>query len=118
MTLGTNYILAYAGASLKIGFMWDGFLQPINDTAHDVHTTAPYSSFKTGRTIPVKFELKNAAGQIVTQTAVVAFSRTGNLGDATRLTPSKRWTTRSHRTPAAYTSSPDRSTTTVGAPKA
>ncbi len=39
------------------------FLQPINDTAHTVSSTV--SIFKAGQTIPVKFQLKNAAGQIV-----------------------------------------------------
>jgi hypothetical protein len=39
------------------------FLQPINDTAHTVSTTL--SVFKAGQTVPVKFQLKNAAGQVV-----------------------------------------------------
>ncbi|HET7072826.1 MAG TPA: PxKF domain-containing protein [Mycobacterium sp.] len=39
------------------------FLQPINDTAHTASTTL--SIFKAGQTVPVKFQLKNAAGQIV-----------------------------------------------------
>lgn len=39
------------------------FLQPINDTAHTVSSTV--SVFKAGQTVPVKFQLKNAAGQIV-----------------------------------------------------
>ena len=55
-------------ASFSIQYLWDGFLQPINDTAHDVHTTAPYSKFKLGQTIPAKFDLKDANGNIVTQT--------------------------------------------------
>jgi hypothetical protein len=39
------------------------FLQPINDTAHTASTTL--SIFKGGQTVPVKFQLKNAAGQVV-----------------------------------------------------
>ena len=39
------------------------FLQPINDTGHTVSTTL--SVFKAGSTVPVKFQLRNAAGQIV-----------------------------------------------------
>jgi hypothetical protein len=39
------------------------FLQPINDTAHTASSTL--SIFKAGQTVPVKFQLKNAAGQVV-----------------------------------------------------
>jgi hypothetical protein len=39
------------------------FLQPINDTGHSLSSTV--SIFKAGQTIPVKFQLKNAAGQVV-----------------------------------------------------
>jgi len=39
------------------------FLQPINDTAHTVSSTL--SVFKAGQTVPVKFQLRNAAGQVV-----------------------------------------------------
>lgn len=47
----------------KVTYRFDGFLQPINDTAHQVGTST--SVFKTGSTIPVKFQLMNAAGQPV-----------------------------------------------------
>ncbi|CAN7535133.1 PxKF domain-containing protein [Terrabacter sp. LjRoot27] len=47
----------------KVVYKFDGFLQPINDTAHQVGTST--SVFKSGSTIPVKFVLKNAAGQAV-----------------------------------------------------
>jgi hypothetical protein len=83
-TTGTasNYTLATNTAvkGLWVQYLWDGFLQPINDTAHDEHTIALYSSFKTGQTIPVKFELKNSLGQIVVQNGNPTFQRTGNLG--------------------------------------
>ncbi len=39
------------------------FLQPVNDTAHQ--TGLSTSVFNAGQTIPMKFQLKNAAGQIV-----------------------------------------------------
>ena len=41
-------------------YRFDGFLQPINDTAHQVGVST--SVFKAGSTVPVKFQLKNAAG--------------------------------------------------------
>ncbi|HEU5423042.1 MAG TPA: PxKF domain-containing protein, partial [Nitrolancea sp.] len=49
--------------SYKIIYRWDGFLQPINDTAHQVGTTT--SIFKGGSTVPVKFQLKKADGTII-----------------------------------------------------
>jgi hypothetical protein len=56
------------------------FLQPINDTAHTVSTTL--SVFKAGQTVPVKFQLKNAAGQIVQANAVPIW-QTPSQGNAT-----------------------------------
>jgi len=47
----------------KVAYQFDGFLQPINDTAHQVGTTT--SIFKAGSTVPVKLVLKNAAGTVV-----------------------------------------------------
>jgi hypothetical protein len=47
----------------KVVYRFDGFLQPINDTAHQVGTSI--SVFKAGSTVPVKFQLKNAAGTVV-----------------------------------------------------
>ncbi|MDH2444366.1 PxKF domain-containing protein [Amnibacterium sp. CER49] len=46
-----------------VKYRWDGFLQPVNDTAHQVGTST--SVFKAGSTIPMKLQLKNAAGQVV-----------------------------------------------------
>ena len=54
---------------------WDGFLQPINDTAHDQHLASPISKFKLGQTIPVKFDLKDANGNIVVQAGSPLFNR-------------------------------------------
>ena len=55
------------------------FLQPINDTAHTVSTTV--SVFKAGQTVPVKFQLKNAAGQVVQANALPSWQTPsqGNL---------------------------------------
>jgi len=53
-----------ASATLRSIYRWDGFLQPINDTAHQIDTAT--STFKAGSTVPVKFELKRADGTIIT----------------------------------------------------
>jgi len=47
----------------KVVYRFDGFLQPINDTAHQVGTST--SVFKGGSTIPAKFQLKKADGTVV-----------------------------------------------------
>jgi hypothetical protein len=39
------------------------FLQPVNDTAHQ--TGLATSVFNAGQTIPMKFQLTNAAGQVI-----------------------------------------------------
>ena len=56
----TSAVLA---GTYAVSYRFDGFLQPINDTAHQVGTST--SIFKAGSTVPVKFQLKNAAGQVV-----------------------------------------------------
>ena len=73
-----NYEVTFVPGTLKVLFAWDGFLQPINDTAH--HTGLTQSKFKTGQTIPAKFVIRNAAGAVVQQTPNPTFTRTGNLG--------------------------------------
>jgi hypothetical protein len=78
LTAGGNYDLTFAGSTLKIVYGWDGFLQPINDTAHQ--TGVQQSKFKLGQTIPAKFLLKNAAGAVVRQATDPAFTRSANLG--------------------------------------
>jgi hypothetical protein len=47
----------------KVVYRFDGFLQPINDTAHQVGTST--SVFKGGSTVPAKFQLKKADGTVV-----------------------------------------------------
>jgi hypothetical protein len=49
--------------SYRVVYRFDGFLQPINDTAHQVDLTT--SVFKGGSTVPVKFQLKRADGGVV-----------------------------------------------------
>jgi hypothetical protein len=49
--------------TFKVVYRFDGFLQPINDTAHQIGATT--SVFKAGGTVPAKFQLKNAAGTVV-----------------------------------------------------
>jgi hypothetical protein len=75
----SNYDVTFGTAvkGLVVVYRWDGFLQPINDTAHDLSVM---SKFKLGQTIPAKFVLKNAAGALVQQVGSPEFSRTGYLG--------------------------------------
>ena len=46
-----------------VKYRFDGFLQPINDTAHQIGTST--SVFKGGSTVPAKFQLKNASGTAI-----------------------------------------------------
>jgi hypothetical protein len=55
-TVTGTYAVAYGFGSVF-------FLQPINDTAHQIGLAT--SVFKAGQTVPVKFQLLNAAGQPV-----------------------------------------------------
>ena len=47
-------------------YAWNGFAQPVNDTAHQVGSAT--SVFKAGRTVPLRFSLANAQGQVVVPT--------------------------------------------------
>jgi hypothetical protein len=49
--------------SYKVIYRWDGFLQPINDTAHQIDQGT--SIFKGGSTVPANFQLKKADGTAV-----------------------------------------------------
>jgi hypothetical protein len=73
-----NYTITNTGADFTIVYGWDGFLQPINDTAHQIGTLM--SKFRLGQTIPAKFVLKNANGNVVQQTGNPTFTRSANLG--------------------------------------
>src|SRR5947208_1885914 len=57
-----NYSFGFVNGVLFIGYGFDGFLQPINDTAH---TQLQMSVFKAGSTVPVKFQIKDANGVVV-----------------------------------------------------
>ncbi len=52
--------------SYRVVYSFTGFLQPINDTAHQVGTGV--SIFKAGSTVPVKFRLRTADGRVVQAT--------------------------------------------------
>jgi hypothetical protein len=78
LTAGSNYNLTFVPGTLKILYNYSGFLQPINDTAH--MTGLLESKFKLGQTIPVKFELRDAAGNLVQQATNPTFTRSANRG--------------------------------------
>jgi hypothetical protein len=63
----------------QVSYVWDRFLQPINDTAHQV--AADRSVFKAGSTVPVKFQLELADGTPV-QSAVPPVFLTPEKGAA------------------------------------
>jgi hypothetical protein len=56
-----------ATGSYRVVYRFDGFLQPINDTAHQVGVAT--SVFKAGSTVPVKLQLKRADGSVVEASA-------------------------------------------------
>lgn len=58
---------ASAVASYRVVYRFDGFLQPINDTAHSLTcgSPCPVSVFQSGSTVPVRFQLKDANGVTV-----------------------------------------------------
>jgi len=55
--------MATQTGSYRVVYRWDGFLQPINDTAHQ--TGQSISVFKAGSTVPAKFQLKRSDGTVV-----------------------------------------------------
>ncbi len=58
-----NVGTAKATYTVKYGYGTTLFLQPVNDTAHQ--TGVATSVFNAGQTIPMKFQLRNAAGQVI-----------------------------------------------------
>ena len=66
-----NYTFVFANGTLSVHYLWDGFLQPINDTAHDLGTM---SRFKLGQTVPAKFDLKDVNGVAVLQSVSPIFN--------------------------------------------
>jgi hypothetical protein len=87
-----------ATGTYKVIYRFDGYLQPINDTAHQVGTTT--SIFKAGSTVPAKFQLKNADGTVVQANT-----------DPTWLTPVKGSPTSAPVDESAYTGAADSGTT-------
>jgi CSLREA domain-containing protein len=64
----------------NVNYAFSGFLQPINNTAHQTGTDV--STFKAGSTVPVKFVLKDANGNVV-QSASALQWLTPQKGSAT-----------------------------------
>jgi hypothetical protein len=62
---------AQVTGTFRVVYRFDGFLQPINDTAHQVGTAT--SMFKAGSTVPAKFQLKKADGSLVQATGAPAW---------------------------------------------
>jgi hypothetical protein len=64
-----------SSAKFSLLYRFDGFLQPINDTAHQqvCGSVCPISIFKAGSTVPVKFDLKRADGTLVSAVALPTF---------------------------------------------
>jgi len=54
---------ATSTGSYRVIYRWDGFTQPINDTAYNAGSAL--SVFKAGSTVPAKFQLKKADGTVV-----------------------------------------------------
>jgi hypothetical protein len=67
-----NYDVHLVNGTLNVTFVWNGFLQPVNDTAHQIGVTE--SKFKLGQVIPLKFDLATFAGANVQQTGNPVFS--------------------------------------------
>ncbi|NUS51692.1 MAG: hypothetical protein HOQ22_11725 [Nocardioidaceae bacterium] len=78
----------------QVIYRFDGFLQPINDTAHQVGAST--SIFKAGSTVPAKIQLKKADGTVVQSTSTPAW-----------LTPVKGSATSAPVDESAYTMSAD-----------
>jgi hypothetical protein len=75
---------ATATATYRVIYRFDGFLQPINDTGHSqvCSSPCPVSIFKGGSTVPVKFQLKDADGNVV-QSATLPVWVTPQQGNPT-----------------------------------
>jgi hypothetical protein len=65
LSLSSNYALSVINGTLTIVSGTGEFLQPINYTAHQTGSSPNTSLFKAGSTVPVKFVVKDAEGNIV-----------------------------------------------------
>jgi uncharacterized delta-60 repeat protein len=65
--VSAKYDFTDVAGTLSIIYGFDGFLQPINDTAHTLvcGSPCPASIFKGSSTVPVKFQLRDANGVVV-----------------------------------------------------
>jgi hypothetical protein len=61
--------------SFSVVYNFSGYLQPINDTAHQPQTGVLESKFKLGQTIPVKFNIYNSASIAVQQATNPTFTK-------------------------------------------
>lgn len=72
-TLASNtYDFTFVAGTLAISYRFDGFLQPINDTAY--HPTQSQSVFKGGSTVPVKFQIKKSDGTPIQANTLPVFA--------------------------------------------
>jgi hypothetical protein len=95
-----NYNIDLVKGTLTIQYGWRGFLRPINDTAHQ--TGVAESEFKLEQTMPVKFDLYNAAGNTVQQATNQTFTKSNNLGSCDASTTLEDPTTLSADAAATY----------------
>jgi hypothetical protein len=67
-----NYTFTFKAGTLSVGYRFDGFLQPINDTGHlkTCGADCQISVFKAGSTVPVRLLVKDVGGHDV-QTGVL-----------------------------------------------
>jgi hypothetical protein len=84
--------------TFTVKYRFDGFLQPINDTAHQVGVAT--STFKAGSTVPAKFQLKRDDGTVVQSPTAPVW-----------LTPVKGSATSAPVDETVYTASADSGTT-------
>jgi hypothetical protein len=61
----SNYNITFVKGAFTITYKFAGFLQPINYTAHQSTTSTDVSTFKAGSTVPVRFQITDANGNVV-----------------------------------------------------
>ncbi|HVE98012.1 MAG TPA: HYR domain-containing protein [Mycobacteriales bacterium] len=59
--------------TVSVRYAWSGFLQPVNDTAHQ--TGVAQSKFRLGSTVPLKFQLRTLDGGSVQQSGSPVFAK-------------------------------------------
>src|SRR5262249_45531207 len=76
-TSSFNPSSSQAPVTIAIQYRLDGFLQPINDTAHQ---QLAMSVFKAGSTVPVKLQLKDITGNVVQAANLPVWVNPQNVG--------------------------------------